>query len=109
MRKLLTFGPNLSTEDFRNETPLFRAIDRNDDEFVKRFLQKSADSNLKNSEGDAPLYLAVLSKINPCQMINTLCTGGVDSNIRDEEGCTPLHRAISRAENLLPVGNLVGK
>lgn len=83
-----------------SETPtpqskdLFEASSSGDVESMKVLLIKGADVNAKNSKGETPLHLAVVSCNN--EAIEMLISKGANIDQGDYNGDTPLHWAATK-------------
>ena len=80
------------------ETPLWKAIDNGNFEFVKLLLKHGANPNAKRADGVTHLMLAVsvggdrgtARKIEHDMIVSCLCSNKVDVNAQDNEGNTAL-------------------
>lgn len=100
VKKLLASGasPNIQTGIEEMKTALHYAIEWNNTEVVQAFVDhkpsdetKSVDFNIRCSDGDSPLSLALSLKHN--DLVPVLIKGGSDVNARNGE-LTLLHQAI---------------
>jgi ankyrin repeat protein len=64
-----------------------------DSDVVKCLLSSDADINLRNKQGQSPLFIA--SQRGHCAIVKCLLSSGADINLRDEGGKSPLFVAIS--------------
>ncbi len=71
---------------------LFKAIDDDDVEVIKRAIEAGADVNAKNDDGRTPLHLAAYG--NSKKIMDTLIAAGADVNAKDNHGDTPLYGAV---------------
>ncbi len=63
-----------------NETPLFVAIENDNNEFAKLLIENGADINVKNNYNITPLHLAIRNNNN--ELIKLLIEKGADINIK---------------------------
>ena len=80
----------------RGDTPLHNATFHGRLEIVQKLIKAGADVNLRNNQGDTPLYRAALDKAadnNRLEIIQELIKAGADVNLRNNEGDTPLSKA----------------
>lgn len=88
----IALGEDKNTPVYR-QTPLHTAILSKNDAVVKAILDyKVANLNLKDSQGNSPLCVALGTGMQ--HLIADLIEGGADVNFRNGEGLTPLHQAI---------------
>ncbi|MDR1235676.1 MAG: ankyrin repeat domain-containing protein [Holosporaceae bacterium] len=115
---LLRKKANLNAEiPYYNEIPLHIALKNNQIGIVKLLLDKGADTNTKDSQGEFPLHIAV--KNNQIDIVSSLLRvrksspkfginrqyretdprfGGLDPDIRNSQGETPLHIAVTNSQ-----------
>ena len=102
MRWLLDHGALADTntrDGYDGGIPLFYAVYAMQFEAVRILLEHNADSNLKNPEGDTPLYWVFTSwgsRENIVDMVRLLLEHGADPNIGNGSHTTLLHEASSR-------------
>ena len=70
------------------ETPLTMAIKRESQDMVQLLIDKGADLNFKNKNGDSPVKYAI--KYQNYNILNMLLDNGADTEIKDNTGKTPL-------------------
>ncbi|OWF48399.1 ankyrin-2-like [Mizuhopecten yessoensis] len=94
-KALVEAGGRLGDRDDFGNTPLHRAVTREDIGLVFYLLQLGADTNAQNALGNTPLHSACrFSKDGPiCEVITRLISAGATVNMRDKVGKTPLHHA----------------
>ncbi|XP_060073186.1 ankyrin repeat, PH and SEC7 domain containing protein secG-like [Ylistrum balloti] len=92
---LVQAGGRLGDRDAQGNTPLHRAVTREDTELVYCFIELGADTNARNATGNTPLHNACQHKKDGpvCEMITRLIQTGVTVNTKDKVGKTPLHHA----------------
>ena len=72
---------------------IFYIKDRNYPGFISTFEKYKVDPDIKDSEGNSLLSIAVQS--NSFQIVNYLLNVGANPNIRDNDNNTPLHFALT--------------
>lgn len=93
VKKLLKAGAELKTyKDDLNWTFLHLAIDSENIEMVKFFLNKGIDVNLLDLDGDTPFILA--ASIGALDIVKYLIENGADMNILNKENQNALHEAV---------------
>jgi len=79
---------------------LFQAIQKGDQAAITRLLEAKISPNVKNSEGNSPLTLAMESKHT--EVVKTLVAANAIVNVEGEElepGQVPLHFAVISSQN----------
>ena len=88
-----TGGANVNERNYRGQTPLHIAINRDHVEIARLLIDKGADVNERNDQGLTPLDIAVIwDKI---EIAHLLIDKGADVNVRIDQGLTPLLFAMS--------------
>lgn len=83
-----------TTQDKNGETPLHRAISRNNKDIIEMLLLNTGvNKNIQDINGETPLHRAVLG--NNIDIVGNLLSKSADVNIQDKNGETPLHKAVS--------------
>ncbi|UCC74906.1 MAG: ankyrin repeat domain-containing protein [Gemmatimonadota bacterium] len=95
MEYLLSYGADVNATNLEQETPLYWAVLRNDDDLVALLLQHGADTEIPESYGRTPLLL-VARETGEADMARRLLDGGADVNAEDRFGDTPLGLAAWR-------------
>lgn len=75
-----------------NKPLLILAIQKKQNDVVKMMIEKGANINVKNLNGQTPLHVAILT--NNIEIAKYLIEKGADLNIKDCKGQTPLYLAI---------------
>lgn len=99
--EILDRNPNLVNKSVKREgyerdeggTPLHFAVKKGKPEMIKLLIEKGADVNAKDEQGDTPLFAAVCSyseKIKPLELMKILLDNGADIHARNNKGMTPL-------------------
>lgn len=83
------YSPSLGDHNWKNALDI--AVSESNDEIVNELLRRGMDPNVKNKEGNKPLFYAV----GPSK-IELLLEAGADPNGQYYNGNTPLHRAVIR-------------
>ena len=83
--------------DQLNISSLHIAMQRRAPNLARLLLQKGANPNLKDDDGDTPLHIAVKYRIEA--MVKLLLHWEADTEIKDLGGSTPIHSASSRWRN----------
>ena len=91
----------------RKEVKLFQAIEDGDSGEVQKWIDRGADVNVKDDNGDTPLHLAAGTNFNLA--VTLLISKGADVNAVGKDGSTPLDwaavgNAISAANSLVSRG-----
>lgn len=86
---LINHGANVDATDSKQQTPLHVSMRRGLIPLTLLFLSSSANVNLQDVDGTAPLHLAEANVVN-----DGLIASGADVNVQDANGDTPLHLAI---------------
>ncbi|KAK4878403.1 hypothetical protein RN001_010909 [Aquatica leii] len=99
--KLLSLGanPNAVTNELR-QTPLHYAVLSNSEECINEFIEfnrESVNFNLKDSNGETPLSLALNEGFN--ELVPILIKGKADVNMRNAKDFTLLHQAILKEDS----------
>lgn len=107
VRCLLAKGasPNLQSGITELRSPIHFAVECNQSEVLTAFVQHKQDGNptevpnfnLKNSDGDSPLSLALSLGRN--ELVPLLIQGGADVNARNGQDLTLLHQAILKEDS----------
>ncbi|XP_069138639.1 uncharacterized protein [Argopecten irradians] len=94
-KALVEAGVRIGDRNFQGDSPLHRAVAREDNEVVFFFIEQRADTSAKNAEGATPLHSSCQHKIDGpiCEVIRKLIAAGADVNVKDKAGKTPLHHA----------------
>lgn len=66
-------------------------------EIVEYLLEKGADVNVKNLEGETPLHYAVGS--DSTRIVAILCENGANVNLKNKQGVTPVVKAVQRQKS----------
>lgn len=97
-------SPNLQSGITDLKTPLHFAVESNQPDVLNAFVAHKkvasgevADFNLKNSDGDPPLSVALALGRNA--LVPILINGGADVNARNGQDLTLLHQAILKEES----------
>lgn len=108
-RKLLVQGANLEAKDgWREQTPLFVAIENQDAEMAELLLDFGADVNAQLPShygresmfgGEVPLHRAVY--LGSAKLVKLLLSHGADPDIADAKGLSPLEVAKRRDQTHL--------
>lgn len=96
LQELLALQPalDINATDETNKTPLFYALESDDEERVHLLIEKGANLNHTNFQWETPLFVAAKQK-QPLALIKRLITAGADINQRATiERWTPLHYAL---------------
>ncbi|XP_011858782.1 PREDICTED: ankyrin-1-like, partial [Vollenhovia emeryi] len=78
--------------DTNDNTPLHRAVLKNDSKIVEYLIKNHADPNVKNNLGFTPLYLAATYGYS--YIVEYLVKKGAALGIRDKKDNTPLYAAV---------------
>ncbi|HQU09705.1 MAG TPA: ankyrin repeat domain-containing protein, partial [Opitutales bacterium] len=84
----------------RQMTALHLAIINGYDNIVETLLHNGASPNIKNSEGETPLHMAI--RLDKMDVVEKLMQAeNIDLKIQNNEGNTPLHIAIITGKEAL--------
>jgi cytohesin len=83
-------GPNPNPLGF---TPLHYAAMYGRHEIAELLLERGADPNIQDNDGDTPLHLAAANGYS--EIVKLLLEHGADPNVQDYGGMTPLHYAAT--------------
>ncbi len=90
---LLELGADIQAKDWRNNSPLHRAIEKNNTTQIAALLAQGADPNAAGAGGITPMHYAGKYAQN-MDMFDMLVNAGGDINARaPEDAETPLHHA----------------
>ncbi|XP_044739630.1 serine/threonine-protein phosphatase 6 regulatory ankyrin repeat subunit C-like [Chrysoperla carnea] len=93
MKMLLVRRANINAQNIYGQTPLHKAIEKNDRvEIIELLLKHEADVNVKDRNDQTPLYVSI--KNNRLEIIELLLKHNADVNVEDEDRNTPLFYAI---------------
>ncbi len=87
------------------EDLLFESVEHLNIDYIKYLLDKGVDINIRNSEGETPLIIALkhgqnrLSGGNIIELTKLLIKSGAEINVEDENGYTPLLYAVKGNSN----------
>ena len=97
--RLLAQGVNINTVGEFGETPLFWALYAHNKTGFQKLLERGADPNAKDENGDGVIHLAAEDE-DPDYLRLALANRG-DPNLRDKRGVfpTPIYRAIHPNQN----------
>ncbi len=78
---------------------------------TRELLGREAPVNVRNSDGDTPLHLAVSDDMHACKFSEILLKKNADPKIQNEEGQTPLHlvKCVVCAKRLGVASNTLDK
>jgi ankyrin repeat protein len=94
VRKLIAYGADITAEDVRGRTPLYRASSERNFKcrpVVRLLLEHDADVNVRTKEGKTPLHVA--STAGALEIIRLLLEHGADVKAEDNDGRTALQIA----------------
>ena len=84
-------------------TPLDLAVVNGYKEIIELLIEKGADVNAEDDDGNSPLHMAYRGEINELMVVNgckeifeLLIEKGADVNAKDDNGCSPLHTAYTK-------------
>ncbi|KAJ9594560.1 hypothetical protein L9F63_027455, partial [Diploptera punctata] len=106
LQTLQTEDRNSSENTTYRQTPLHVAIAEKQEAAIIAIMEHSSskesrnfpvDFNLKDSKGNTPLSLALVTGMQ--HMVATLIQGGADVNVRNGKGLTLLHQAILKEDS----------
>lgn len=107
---LISNGAEIDTKDFKNETPLFYAVDSNHDKGVIEFLiEKGADVNIKSTNDVKYTVLHIAAKRNNVDAIKLLINNGAEVDSKDDYDRTPLYYAIDYSSDIDVIKFLIDK
>ncbi len=92
--KLTVYHPAMGR--YRNETPLFKAVNKGNTAAVKLLIEAGADVKIKDAEGRTMLHNAVANR--KTDIVKLLIAAGADVNIKNHLKYTPLNLATSRTD-----------
>ncbi|RYG73776.1 hypothetical protein EON80_03020 [bacterium] len=81
--------------DAQGNTPLLRVVARNRFEFVRTLLERGANINAQNADGDSCLHTA-LQFPSTGVLLKPLLDAGANANLKNNRGDLPLHLALRR-------------
>lgn len=90
---LAKHGADLNQRDSRQQTPLQVGLDLGMEDCSRALMQRGADTNVSDSEGNTILHKAVMSVASE-SFIRTLLSYGSRTNARNILGETPLHLVL---------------
>ena len=93
-KRLLLAGANLNAKNNYNQSPLFIALEKQEQELIDLFLSSGVEEGLNTNY----LFRAAAKK-NPLGVLAML-KGGVDGNVANEKGNTPLIISASQGDVL---------
>lgn len=97
VERLIKKGADVNCNCGEGVTPILYAIEKNNVDLVKIFLDKGAKINLRPYNGITPLHCAVMN--GNFEIIDLLLDQGADIEIKDYNGATPLIYAIAMGQN----------
>ncbi|MGD1983848.1 MAG: ankyrin repeat domain-containing protein [Chromatiaceae bacterium] len=106
VQALLDTGVDVNARTSDQSYALNRAAVFNQVEMVRLLLERGADPNVQNSEGDTPLICATKYAGGEKATVQLLVDGGTDLTIRDKDGKTALDYA--KAADQLDAVELLG-
>lgn len=86
---------DIKKRDTWGNSLLHSAVARSNGEAVKLLLERGAEIDARNQNGDTALHLAAQ---NPNALLKTLLDGGANANIKNARGDLPLHIALRRRD-----------
>lgn len=95
LQLLTQYGITLKARNVNGDTPLKHAIDGNNAEQVRLYLEHGADPNETDRYGFVPLFNAIAPRRNP-EIVRLLIKHGANVNILDKSGISMLDRARKR-------------
>ena len=95
---LLESGVDVNARTSDNSYALNRAAVYNQAEMVRLLLDRGADPNVQNSEGDTPLICATKYAAGHAATVKLLVEGGTDLMIKDKDGKTALDYAKAKGQ-----------
>ena len=91
---LAAWPEQVNLSDFKGQTPLMLAADKNDDVLAKIFLDAGADVNAQDYLGRTALHSAVTGRSPKCVTLILECLPNVSTHVSYGEGNTVLHTAV---------------
>jgi ankyrin repeat protein len=92
---LLKNGTNVT-----DKNALFRrALNNGSESLILELLEHGIDINSRDSEGQTPLYFAIVKNLTT--VVNILIAKGADINARNNDGQTPLHKAVMHSRTII--------
>ncbi len=104
----LNHSEDINYVNLKGVNALLLSIDRKDIELINFLLNKGLNVNLKDSDNQNGLSLAVEKEYYKKEIVELLIKKGIDINNKDNEGCTPIFYAINSG-NIEAVETLIGK
>ncbi|KAK6169536.1 hypothetical protein SNE40_020574 [Patella caerulea] len=102
---LVTKGMDINKLNQLNETPLYLAVCRGNDEMAKSLIKSHCDVNIKVGNNVESVLLASI-RLKHTTVAEILIQAGCDFNIPDKNGVTPLMECI-KAGNLVLLKQLI--
>jgi hypothetical protein len=90
----------------RGETPLFKAIQFERLEMLKKLIAHGADITIQGNYLQTPLHCAAYMALKKPQIIDELIKAGADVNAHNKFGETPLHDAVGCQAGLYSDSNI---
>jgi ankyrin repeat protein len=99
--RFLEYHPDVDVKDNDGNGALHIAVKgyRANPAILKALLATGCNPNLRNSEGQTPLYIVSLSNSDPTETLNILLEAGADINIPSKDGTTMLFKALSKSRS----------
>lgn len=91
---LLSAGASTEIKDRQGRTPLFYALNLEQEEKAMALLDGGANVNCQDETGRSLLHLAIASRRISTDFINRLVCATIDINQPDQNGHTPLFHAV---------------
>ena len=107
VKRFMEEGTDVNARDKGGETPLFSAVQADNDDVARFLIAEGADVNARDNIGATPLNFAIRARVKK-DMLELLIAKGADVNAKTERGQTPLHSACVRGEKDV-VELLIGK
>jgi hypothetical protein len=92
---LLNNGMNINSPCRCKWTPLHLAMHRGLKEMGEFLISKGADTSLRDSNGQTPLFMAIWSEFPHCAELLLSSPNNVAVDVKDHDGDTPLSYALS--------------